>query len=67
MLGCKVQQNYSHTSMNIRASRKKHHQTKKMHHQKEKHYQKQRIPRSNTHRSEQNKLNPLKKTEFKSE
>ena len=29
MLGCKVQQNYSHTSMNIRASRKKHHQTKK--------------------------------------
>ena len=61
MLGCKVQQNYSHTSMNIWAS------SQKMHNKKEKHYQKQRIPRSNTHRSKQNKLNPIKKREFESE
>lgn len=43
MLGCKVQQNYSHPSMNIRASRKKYHQTKKctiQNKNKKKNYQK---------------------------
>lgn len=45
MLGCKVQQNYSHPSMNIRASRKKYHQTKKCTIQNKN--KKKKLPKSN--------------------